>query len=116
MKLLENKVAIVTGAASGIGKATALLLAQEGAKVVVSDIAEDQGAKVAQEIENNGGEALFVKTNTSKSNNHEELVNTTLDKFGKLDIAVNNAGIGGPLEPVGEYPVDEWDDVIGINL
>lgn len=116
MKTLEDKVAIVTGAASGIGKATALLLAKEGAKVVASDIAEDDGKKVVKEIENNGGEALFVKADTSKPKDHENLIQKTVDTFGQLDIAVNNAGIGGPQAPVGEYPVDGWDKVIAINL
>ncbi|SMO44014.1 SDR family NAD(P)-dependent oxidoreductase [Fodinibius sediminis] len=116
MKQLENKVSIVTGAAAGIGKATALLLAKEGAKVVVSDIAEDEGKKVVNDIENNGGKALFVKADTSRPKDHEKLVQKTVHEFGQLDIAINNAGIGGPQEPVGEYPVDGWDNVIGINL
>lgn len=116
MKELENKVALVTGAASGIGKETALLFANEGAKVVVSDIAEDDGKKVVKEIEDNGGEALFVKADTSSPEDHKVLIDETIDTFGQLDIAVNNAGIGGPEEPVGEYPVDGWDNIIGINL
>lgn len=116
MKPLENKVAIVTGAASGIGKETALLFAKEGAKVVVSDIAEDGGRKTVQEIEAIGGEALFIKADTSRPEDHKVLIKKTIDAFGKLDIAVNNAGIGGPLVPVGEYPIDGWDKVIGINL
>jgi NAD(P)-dependent dehydrogenase (short-subunit alcohol dehydrogenase family) len=116
MKLLKNKVALITGAASGIGKETALLFAKEGAKVVVSDIAEDDGKKVVKEIEDNEGKALFVKADTSKPEDHKVLVNKTIEVFGKLDIAVNNAGIGGPEEPVGEYPIEEWDNIIGINL
>lgn len=116
MKALENKVAIVTGAAAGIGKATALLFAKEGAKVVVSDIAEDDGNKVVNEIEELGGEALFVKADTSKPEDHENLVKKTVGRFGRLDIAVNNAGIGGPQASVGEYPVEGWDNIIAINL
>lgn len=116
MKLLKDKVALITGAASGIGKETALLFAKEGAKVVVSDIAEDDGKKVVKEIEDNEGKALFVKADTSKPEDHKVLVNKTIEVFGKLDIAVNNAGIGGPEEPVGEYPIEEWDNIIGINL
>lgn len=116
MKQLENKVVIVTGAASGIGKSTALLFAKQGAKVVVSDIAEEDAQKVVNEIEELGGKALFVKADTSKPEDHEQLVKKTVDKFGHLDIAVNNAGIGGPQVPVGEYPVDGWDNIIAINL
>ncbi|MGK7369704.1 MAG: SDR family NAD(P)-dependent oxidoreductase [Candidatus Halalkalibacterium sp. M3_1C_030] len=116
MKLLKDKVALITGAASGIGKETALLFAKEGAKVVVSDIAEDDGKKVVKEIEDNEGKAFFVKADTSKPEDHKVLVNKTIEVFGKLDIAVNNAGIGGPEEPVGEYPIEEWDNIIGINL
>ncbi len=116
MKQLEDKVAIVTGAASGIGKATALLFAKEGAKTVVSDITEDNGKKVVKEIEDNEGEALFVKADTSKPEDHKDLINKGIGAFGKLDIAVNNAGIGGPEEPIAEYPVDGWDNIISINL
>lgn len=116
MKLLEDKVAIITGAASGIGKAIALLYAKEGGKVVVSDIDVDNGNKVVREIEGNGGEAIFVKADTSKPEDHENLIGKSIEKYGKLDIAVNNAGIGGPLVPIGEYPVDGWEKVIGINL
>lgn len=116
MKQLENKVAIVTGAAAGIGKETALLLAKEGAKLVISDIAEDSGKKVVKEIESQGGEAIFVKADTSSPEDHKNLIAKTIEAFGKLDIAVNNAGIGGPLVPIGEYPIDGWEKVIGINL
>jgi len=116
MKTLENKVAIITGASSGIGKATALLFAKEGAKVIVSDIQEDLGREVVEAIRKNGGEAFFVKADTSQPKENEELVKETIKKYGKLDIAVNNAGIGGPLAPTGEYPIDGWQKVIDINL
>ncbi|OYX09218.1 MAG: short-chain dehydrogenase [Algoriphagus sp. 32-45-6] len=116
MNTLENKVAIITGAGSGIGKAAALLFAQEGAKVVVSDIAVENGKSVVEEIRNKGGEAIFVKADTSSPEENEALVKATLEKFGKLDIAVNNAGIGGPLGETGAYPLDGWRKVIDINL
>lgn len=116
MKLLENKVAIITGSGSGIGKAAALLFAKEGAKVIVSDIQEDHGKAVVAEILKNGGDAFFIKADTSKPEDNEALVKGTLSKYGKLDIAVNNAGIGGPISPTGEYPIDGWQKVIGINL
>lgn len=116
MKALKDKVAIITGAASGIGKETALLFAKEGAKVVVSDIAEENGNKVVQQIKDAGGEALFVKADTSKPEDHKNLVHKTIEAFDKLDIAINNAGIGGPQKPIAEYPVEGWDQVISINL
>ncbi|WP_283639287.1 SDR family NAD(P)-dependent oxidoreductase [Mesonia mobilis] len=116
MKTLENKVAIITGAGSGIGKSTALLFAQEGAKVVVTDINEEHGNSVVKEIEANGGDAIFIKADTSKAEDSEMTVKKTIEKFGQLDIAVNNAGISGPTEPIGEYSIEAWDKVISINL
>lgn len=116
MKTLENKVAIITGAGSGIGEATAKLFASEGAKVVVSDISEPNGQRVVDEIKKAGGEAIFVKADTGKPADHENLVKETVKAFGKLNIAVNNAGIGGPSAPTGEYPLDGWQKVIDINL
>lgn len=116
MKTLENKIALVTGAGSGIGKAIALLYASEGAKVVVSDINEKAGNDVVAEIKKNGGGAAFVKADTSKAEDAKILVDETVKTFGGLHLAVNNAGIGGPLQPTGEYPIDGWDKVIAINL
>ena len=116
MKQLKDKVAIITGAGSGSGQATAELFAREGAKVVVSDINETSGKHAVEEIKKAGGEALFIKADTSKPEDNEALVKQTLDKYGKLDIAVNNAGIGGPLGLTGEYPLDGWRKVIDINL
>lgn len=116
MKTLENSVAIITGSGSGIGKAAALLFAKEGAKVVVSDIQEEHGKTVVKEIEAAGGVAVFVKADTSKPEDNEALVKATLSHFGKLDIAVNNAGIGGPMGMTGDYPIEGWQKVIGVNL
>ena len=116
MKTLENKVAIITGAGSGIGEATAKLFASEGAKVVVSDISEQNGKRVVDEIKKAGGEAIFVKADTGSPADHENLVKETVKTFSKLNIAVNNAGIGGPSVPTGEYPLDGWQKVIDINL
>lgn len=114
--ILADKVAIITGAGSGIGKAAALLYAREGAKVVVSDIHEDNGQAVVEEIQHAGGEAMFYKADSSLPEDNKALVEATLEKFGKLDIAVNNAGIGGPLGVTGDYPLEGWQKVIGINL
>lgn len=116
MKSLENKVAIITGAGSGIGKAAAILFAKEGAKVVVSDINESNGNSAVEEIKKNGGEAFFVRADSSKAEDNEALVQQTIQKYGALDIAVNNAGIGGPLGLTGEYSIDGWKKVVDINL
>jgi NAD(P)-dependent dehydrogenase (short-subunit alcohol dehydrogenase family) len=116
MKQLENKVAIITGAGSGIGKAAAILFANEGAKVIVSDINEENGNSAVDEIKKGGGEVFFIKADSSNAEDNEALVKQTLQQYGKLDIAVNNAGIGGPLSVTGEYPIDGWQKVIDINL
>jgi len=113
---LEGKVALITGAGSGIGEGTAMLFAKEGAKLVLSDINEEAGNKVLTKIKENGGEAVFFKADTSVAQDSEKSVEVALKTFGRLDIAVNNAGIGGAMAPVGEYGIDDWDKVIAINL
>lgn len=115
-KLLENKVALVTGAASGIGRAIAYQYAAEGAQVVVSDINDDGGLETLERIRARGGRAIFVRADTSKPADGEALVAAAVREFGALHIATNNAGIGGPSAPVGEYPIEGWDRVIAINL
>jgi NAD(P)-dependent dehydrogenase (short-subunit alcohol dehydrogenase family) len=116
MKQLANKIAIITGAGSGIGKAAAELFAQEGAKVVVSDINEKNGVAAVEEIKGSGGEAFFIKADSAKPEDNEDLVKQTLERYGSLDIAVNNAGIGGPIGVTGEYPLEGWQKVLDINL
>lgn len=116
MKLLDQKVAIITGAGSGIGEATAELFAKEGAKVIVSDINEEHGKRVVDEIKKKGGEAFFVRADSSKAEDNAALVKQSIETYGSLDVAVNNAGIGGPLGKTGEYPLDGWQKVIDINL
>jgi NAD(P)-dependent dehydrogenase (short-subunit alcohol dehydrogenase family) len=113
---LEKRVSIVTGAGSGIGRDIAYKLAEAGARVVVSDINEDSGHKTAGTITSKGGEAVFFKADSSKPADNEALVAEAVKRFGALHIAVNNAGIGGPLVPIGEYPLDGWAKVIAINL
>lgn len=112
----QGKVALVTGAASGIGKAAAFAFADNGAAVVVSDVNEDLGEKVARQIEEAGGKAIFVRADISKAEDCEKLVKETLAKFGRLDTACNNAGIGGDLGPTGEYKIESWNKVIQTNL
>ena len=116
MKLLEGKTAIVTGAASGIGKSTSLLFAEEGAKIVVADLNVESGNDVVQEIKRKGGEAIFVKVDTSNYEDAKKCVEQAVAKFGKLDIAVNNAGIAGQAQTVGEFDIDGWNKVIAVNL
>jgi NAD(P)-dependent dehydrogenase (short-subunit alcohol dehydrogenase family) len=116
MKLLEGKSAIVTGASSGIGRSVALAYAAEGAKVVVADINEQGGNETVSLIKKISGEAVFVKTDSSKPADNEMLVRTATEHYGGLHIACNNAGIAGPGAPTGEYPIDGWDKVISINL
>lgn len=116
MKLLEGKIAIVTGAGSGIGKAIALLYAREGAQVVVSDIAEKTAAETADEIKKGGGVAISVKADTGNPDACKNLVDQAVRQLGGLHIAVNNAGIAGPIKPIGEYPIEGWEKVISVNL
>lgn len=116
MKLLENKVAIITGAGSGIGKAIALLYAAEGASLIVSDIDDLGGNETVSDIKGKGGKVFFIHADTSKPEDSRKTVELALKEFGALHMAVNNAGIAGPLKPVGEYPIEGWDKVIAVNL
>lgn len=114
--MLKDKTALVTGAASGIGRAIALAYAREGARVVVSDTDADGGQATVAQVRERGGQALFVAADVAKPRDHERLVQRCLKQFDRLDIACNNAGIGGELAPTADYPLQAWDRVIGINL
>lgn len=115
MQLL-NRVAIVTGAGSGIGRSVALAYAGEGAKVVVSDIQQKEGLETVDMIKQAGGESFFFKADVSSPIDNAALVDAAVATYGALHITCNNAGIGGSSAPVGEYPIEAWDKVIGINL
>lgn len=116
--LMKDEVAVVTGAASGIGRAVALAYAREGARVVVSDVDEEGGRETVRLVEaaGPGVEAAFVRTDASDPEAHEDLVSQAVERFGALHVACNNAGIGGELAPVAELSVEGWRRVIELNL
>ena len=117
---MRGKVALVTGAASGIGRATALAFANAGARVLIADVQPKQGEAAAREIADAaraaGGDALFVRADVSKADEVQAMVARAVEAFGGLDYAFNNAGIEGALAATGDYPVDAWNHVIAVNL
>src|SRR5438132_8669476 len=114
---LNGKVALITGGASGIGRATALTFAREGAKLIIADMNEDGGQQTVHMITEKGGEAIFVRTDVSKAVEVQALISKAVETYGRLDCAHNNAGIpGGGLALTAEYPEDTWQQVIAVNL
>lgn len=112
---VKDKIVIVTGAGSGIGKATAIHFANYFATVVVSDINEENAQKVVDEIIANGGKATVNKCNVTKFEEVENLINSTVEEYGRLDVIVNNAGIGPNLLKTDKSTLEDWDRVIAVN-
>jgi len=113
---LKDKVTLITGASQGLGRALALAFAREGARVVVNARSEDSVRPVAGEVEDVGGEVLAVAADVSKGADVERLVGESVDRFGKIDVLVNNAGLLGPRVAIEDYPEAEWRRIIDANL
>jgi NAD(P)-dependent dehydrogenase (short-subunit alcohol dehydrogenase family) len=113
---LGGKVAIVTGASGGIGRATARALACEGAQVVVADVSESGGQETVNLINANGGSAFFVRTDVSKDDDVKAMVQRAVEQFGGIDLAFNNAGIEGVQAPAADFAEKDWNRVLSINL
>src|SRR5436190_22706334 len=111
-----GKVAFVTGAANGIGRAAALAFAREGANVVAADIAEQGNQETAHLIEQQGGRALAVKCNVTQTNDVKSALDKTIEAFGRLDFAFNNAGIEQPVMATAELTEQDWDRILAVNL
>jgi len=112
----SGKVALVTGGASGLGRVSAVALAREGAKVIVSDVAVTGGETTVQMIKEEGGLATFIRADITKSDEVEAMVGAAIQNFGRLDFALNNAGIDGVRARIANYPEDVWHQVINLNL
>src|SRR5699024_584349 len=112
---LKDQVAVVTGAASGMGKAIAERYAKEGARVVIADLNEDGAEKAEREIKHNGGVAKAVKTNVADAKDIEHMIDTAVKEYGTLDLLVNNAGIMDGMEPAGNIRDEKWDLIFDIN-
>ncbi|MBV8734752.1 MAG: SDR family oxidoreductase [Solirubrobacterales bacterium] len=115
-RLLEHKVALITGAASGIGRETSVLFGEEGAKLALADVDDKGCEETARLVCERGGEALAVHCDVSDPRAVETLISAAVERFGCLDCAFNNAGVGGASEPVADYDLEAWDHVLAVNL
>jgi NAD(P)-dependent dehydrogenase (short-subunit alcohol dehydrogenase family) len=109
-------VALITGAASGIGKAIAHLFVENGASVVLTDVDDERGRELEADLRGRSGRAIFVHCDVAIPQHHQLAVDTAITTFGRLDVAINNAGIAGQGGPTAEYPLDEWQKIIDVNL
>lgn len=114
--LLENKVALITGGSSGIGRATAISMAKEGAEVLISDVNGEGGAETVRLIENEGGTASYITADVSRTDEVKTMMDTVVHRYGKLDIAVNSAGIGGDLNAIHDQTEESFEQVMNINV
>jgi NAD(P)-dependent dehydrogenase (short-subunit alcohol dehydrogenase family) len=116
-KLFEGKVAVITGGSSGIGRATAIAFAAEGARVAIGARRAPESEETIRQIQAQGGEAIFVQTDVTHADQVKNLMDATVSRWQRLDYAFNNAGIGGPaFVSIPDYPEQAWDDVIDVNL
>lgn len=116
MEHFDGKIALVTGAGSGIGQSVAILYASHGANVIVSDVNDEAGQETVSQIKKMGGNALYIRADVSKSEECRNLIEKVQDHFGHLDVACNNAGIGGEANPTAELSDEGWNRTIAINL
>lgn len=116
MQRLKDKVALITGAGSGIGRATALRMAEEGAKICLVDLNNNRTEAVEQQIQSLGGESLFIDTDVANPDRLKRAVDEAVHRFGKLDIVFANAGINGTVSPIEDMSIDTWDETLSTNL
>ena len=116
MNLFKDKVVLITGAASGIGQATALAFAKEGAHIALCDIQENKGIETAKLVEKLGGTSMYIHCNISEEEHVKSMIDTVIDKWGRIDCAFNNAGIEGTPRPSHECTLQDWNKILDVNL
>lgn len=116
MKVLENKSVLITGGSSGLGASAAVLMAKEGAKIAIAARRRTQGEEVVRKIEDAGGEAIFIEADITQSTDVERMVDEVLNRYGRLDCAVNNAGVSSPFVAVADIEEADWNATIAVNL